>query len=80
MVKELLERLMREERALYLAEHPTKANGYYTRNLLTLTGPLEDLKVPCVREGEFHPLGSSPTDGARPWSFRRPSWPFMPRG
>ncbi|MEM1684418.1 MAG: transposase, partial [Nanopusillaceae archaeon] len=55
MVKELLERLMREERALYLAEHPTKANGYYTRNLLTLTGPLEDLKVPCVREGEFHP-------------------------
>ncbi|MEM3658644.1 MAG: transposase [Candidatus Hadarchaeum sp.] len=55
MVKELLERLMREERALYLAEHPTKANGYYTRNPLTLTGHLEDLKVPRVRDEEFHP-------------------------
>ncbi|MEM4531394.1 MAG: transposase [Thermofilaceae archaeon] len=54
-VKELLERLMQEERALYLVEHPTKANGYYTRDLLTLAGPLEDLKVPRVREGEFHP-------------------------
>lgn len=27
MVKELLERLRWEEWALYLAEHPTKANG-----------------------------------------------------
>lgn len=55
VVKELLERLMREERALSLAEHPTKANGYYPRDLLTLAGPLEDLKVPRVRDGEFHP-------------------------
>ncbi|MEM2291710.1 MAG: hypothetical protein QXX41_00370 [Nitrososphaerota archaeon] len=28
MVKELLERLMQEERALCLAEHPTKAKAY----------------------------------------------------
>ena len=46
---------MLEERKLYLEEHPTKGNGYYTRDLLTLFGPLEDLKVPRVREGDFHP-------------------------
>ena len=46
---------MLEERELYLKEHPTKGNGYYTRDLLTLFGPLEDLKVPRVREGDFHP-------------------------
>ena len=33
-----------------LWEHPTKANGYYTRDLLTLAGPGEDLRVPRVRE------------------------------
>ena len=55
LVKGLLEKLMLEERELYLEEHPTKGNGYYTRDLLTLFGPLEDLKVPRVREGEFHP-------------------------
>ncbi|MDR5704238.1 MAG: transposase, partial [Armatimonadota bacterium] len=51
MVKDLLEAIMREERAMYLEEHPTKANGYYTRDLLTLVGPVEDLRVPRVREG-----------------------------
>jgi len=55
MVRNLLENLMREERAMYLETHPTSANGYYTRDLLTLAGPLEDLKVPRVREGDFHP-------------------------
>ncbi|MEM2002280.1 MAG: hypothetical protein QXT77_06530 [Candidatus Methanomethylicaceae archaeon] len=79
VVKELLERLMREERALYLAENPAKANGYYTRDLLTLTGPLEDLKVLRVREGDFV-RGSSSTDGVRPWSFRKLSWASMLRG
>jgi putative transposase len=29
-------------------------NGYYTRDLLTSTGRIEDLKVPRDREGEFH--------------------------
>ncbi|MGB9757956.1 MAG: transposase [Candidatus Bipolaricaulaceae bacterium] len=48
MVKELLKDLMQEE-------HSTKANGYYTRGLLTLIGPVEDLRVPLVREGDFHP-------------------------
>jgi len=55
MVKDLLERLMLEEREIYLERHPTKGNGYYTRNLLTLHGPVEDLRVPRVREGGFRP-------------------------
>ncbi|MBC7318265.1 IS256 family transposase [Candidatus Bipolaricaulota bacterium] len=55
MVRNLLESLMREEREVYLGEHPTKANGYYTRDLLTLADSIEDLKVPRVREGDFHP-------------------------
>jgi putative transposase len=55
MVQEMLEALMREEREIYLEQHPTKANGYYTRDLLTLVGPVEDLRVPRVREGDFHP-------------------------
>ncbi len=55
LIKDLLERLMLEERGLYLEKHPTKGNGYYTRDLFTLFGPLEDLKVPRVREGDFHP-------------------------
>ncbi|HIP99838.1 TPA: hypothetical protein EYH33_04800 [Candidatus Bipolaricaulota bacterium] len=46
---------MLEERELCLEQHPTVANGYYTRDLLTLFGPLEDLKVLRVREGDFHP-------------------------
>ncbi len=46
---------MLEERELYLDEHPTKGKGYYTRDLLTLFGPLEDHKVPWVREGDFYP-------------------------
>ena len=55
LAKELLEALMREERGIYLEDHPTKANCYYTRDLLTLVGPVEDLKVPRVRKGDFHP-------------------------
>ena len=55
LVRGLLEALIQEERAMYLETHPTSANGYYTRDLLTLVGLVEDLKVPCVREGDFHP-------------------------
>jgi putative transposase len=29
-------------------------NGYYQRDLLTSTGPIEDLSVPRDREGQFH--------------------------
>ncbi len=55
MVKGLLEKLMVEERAMDLEDHPTKANGYDTRDLLTLYGSVEDLRVPRVREGGFRP-------------------------
>ena len=51
LIKNLLEKLMLEERKLYLEEHPTKGNGYYTRDLLTLFGPLEDLKSPLHKPG-----------------------------
>ena len=74
-VKELLETLMKEEREIYLENHPAKANGYYTRDLLTLVGPVEDLKVPRVREGDFHPR-SFPTESRPPLSFWRASLPF----
>jgi len=29
-------------------------NGYYTRDLTTSTGRIEELKVPIDREGQFH--------------------------
>ena len=29
-------------------------NGYYTRDLVTTTGRIEDLQVPRDREGQFH--------------------------
>jgi len=53
MVKELLKLLMWREREINLESHPTKANGYYTLDLLTLVGPVEDLKVPGIQEGDF---------------------------
>uniref|UniRef100_A0A7J3UYQ2 IS256 family transposase n=1 Tax=Candidatus Methanosuratincola petrocarbonis (ex Vanwonterghem et al. 2016) TaxID=1867261 RepID=A0A7J3UYQ2_9CREN len=55
LLRNLLENLMREERAMYLETHPASANGYHTRDLLTLASPVEDLKVPHIREGDFHP-------------------------
>jgi len=53
LVRGLLEALMREERAMYLETpykrqrllHPRPPNS----------GPVEDLRVPHVREGDFHP-------------------------
>ena len=46
---------MKEERLIYLEEHPTKANGFYRRSLATRFGTIEDLSVPRVREGNFRP-------------------------
>jgi hypothetical protein len=43
VVKDLLEAFRREERKTYLESHYTKANGYYTRDLLTLARPMEEL-------------------------------------
>lgn len=50
-----LESIAREERVLYLKEHPTKAKGYYTQDFPTPVGPVENLCVLRVREGDFHP-------------------------
>jgi len=46
LAQSLLEALMGEEWAIYLETHPTSTNGYYTRDLLTLAGPVGDFKVP----------------------------------
>jgi hypothetical protein len=35
LVRNLLESLMCEERDIYLEQHPTRASGFYTRDLLT---------------------------------------------
>ena len=53
--KRIYEKLMEEERRLYLEEHATRGNGYYTRSLLTPVGEIEDLRVPRTRDGDFSP-------------------------
>ena len=54
--KQLLERLMKKEREIYLEENPhTKGNGYYERNLLTLRGEIDALRIPRTRDGGFRP-------------------------
>ncbi len=53
---------MREELSHFLGaawgesttERKGSRNGFYTRDLMTTTGPIEDLKVPRDREGAFH--------------------------
>jgi hypothetical protein len=70
MVKEMLEAFMRE---IYLEQHPTKANGSSTRDLLTLRGLLEELQVSRAREGDFHPLPEKDLPGTfrnHPYSLR----------
>ncbi|MEJ5186234.1 MAG: transposase, partial [Candidatus Geothermincolales bacterium] len=54
--KAIMQRLMAEERELFLDEHPEdKGNGFYERSLLTTTGLIPDLRVPRTRSGEFYP-------------------------
>lgn len=54
--KQLFERLMLEEREMYLEENVhTKGNGYYERNLITPQGEIKGLKVPRTRDGNFRP-------------------------
>jgi putative transposase len=61
-VQVLLEQIMLEELEQCLGASwgectPTRRgyrNGTYTRDLITATGRIEDLKVPRDREGEFH--------------------------
>ena len=61
-VRTVLEAVMREELDALIGaawgESTAKRKGYrngtYTRDLVTSTGRLEDLKVPRDREGQFH--------------------------
>lgn len=46
--------MTKEEREEFLSLNETKANGFYTRDLGTPIGILEDLKVPRTRDGNFH--------------------------
>src|SRR5205807_2272393 len=57
-VRIVIETVMREELDQFIGaawgEGSPKRKGYYTRDLVTSTGRLEDIKVPRDREGEFH--------------------------
>jgi putative transposase len=61
-VRTVLELVMREELDAFIGaawgECSTQRKGYrngtYTRDLVTSTGRLEDIKVPRDREGQFH--------------------------
>ena len=44
LMKELLEKMIKQEREIYLQQHnDTKANGYYTRDLYTPKGSVEKI-------------------------------------
>ncbi len=53
VVKQTLESIMIAEREVYLKEHGGTKNGFYLRNLDTIIGKLENLKIPRDREGRF---------------------------
>ena len=58
----VMEEIMREELSQFLgaawgestAHRKGYRNGFYTRDLITTAGPIEDLTVPRDRAGEFH--------------------------
>jgi putative transposase len=58
----VMEEIMREELSGFLGakwgectpERKGYRNGFYTRDLMTTSGPIEDLNVPRDRAGEFH--------------------------
>ncbi len=58
----VMEEIMREELSQFLgaawgestAHRKGYRNGFYTRDLMTTAGPIEDLTVPRDRAGEFH--------------------------
>ena len=58
----VMEEIMREELTRFVGaawgectpERKGYRNGFYTRDLATTSGPIEDVKVPRDREGAFH--------------------------
>jgi putative transposase len=53
VVKQTLESIMVAERDVFVKEHEGTKNGFYTRNLDTTIGKLENLRIPRDREGNF---------------------------
>lgn len=53
VVKQTLESIMTAEREVFLKEHGGTKNGFYVRNLDTVIGKLENLRIPRDREGKF---------------------------
>jgi putative transposase len=61
-VRTVLELVMREELDAFIGaawgecspKRKGYRNGFYTRDLVTSTGQLEEIKVPRDREGHFH--------------------------
>jgi putative transposase len=52
-VKQTLEKIMEAEREVFLEENGGSKNGFYKRDLDTIHGKIEDLKIPRDREGNF---------------------------
>ncbi len=58
--KDLLEKMMAEERSIYLeANLSTKANGYYNRQLNSLYGQVSDIRVPRTFKSTLLPQGKT---------------------
>jgi putative transposase len=70
----VMEEIMREELSQFLGaawgestpQRKGYRNGFYSRGLMTTSGPLEDLKVPRDREGAFHTQALSTTTVMNP--------------
>ena len=53
-VKKEIEKIMKIEQDVFLSENTGIKNGYYTRNLKTKYGEIDDMKVPRNRDNSFH--------------------------
>ena len=53
VVKQTFEAIMIAEREVFIKENNGTKNGFYTRNLDTSIGKLEELRIPRDREGKF---------------------------
>jgi|YelNatPaOPRAMG01_1025707.scaffolds.fasta_scaffold97586_3 transposase-like protein len=52
-LKEIIEKIILEERAIFCEEEKDVGNGFYTRDLKTPIGEIEDIKVARTREKNF---------------------------
>jgi len=54
-LKEIIEEIILEERAIFCEEEKDVGNGFYTRDLKTSIGEIEEIKIPRTREKSFKP-------------------------